>query len=114
MSFIAFVRTAWAAVWTVYRFIKELDKSGVAYFSDEWWLALRTKILAKVIEGIKGNDKGWRKLIKTDDQFLHGITLLMKSERLNAIENAAGSTLGRLHAEQVLLGDPHVNGNHVP
>jgi hypothetical protein len=78
-----------------------LDKEGVTRFSDDWWRRLRWKIELFVDNLVVNQDKGWRKLVSLDNQFLRGVRILLKSDRLKEIE-AAPDELAKIGARHSL------------
>lgn len=90
-----------AYFWRAVRWVQDQDAKGVKFLSDEFWARVRKAMEEFVLRLAKGQDKGIRGQFQTDNQILKGFGIVLKSERIAQIYNAATPTQ-RLAAEAQL------------
>lgn len=68
--------------------IKEADRRVSDRFSDAWWAELRACLERWVLKTYLRADKGILRLFDTDNAFLRGMLVMLKSDHLYALSQA--------------------------
>ena len=77
------IKVAWMSAKAFRAFLQDIDRKGVAIGSDEFFLSARRWVEGPVLDYlIAKQDKGLMKYMKTDNQWIRGIQIFMKSSRL--------------------------------
>ena len=120
MSIFTFIRTAWSAVWAAYKVLKDLDNRGVAMFSDQWADHVRWHLEMWLFNLSKNPNKGWRRLIQSEDQLIRAGQRVLKSSMVDKIQNCKDDlarTMAEIALENKLRDRPTIadaGGPHVP